>query len=35
MELELKINEVLRVDEEGFICFTGRDYLKQPRPHSQ
>lgn len=35
MELETNISEVLRVDEDGFICCTGRDYLKQLRPHQQ
>ncbi len=24
---------MLKVDEDGFICFSGRDYLKQARPH--
>lgn len=26
---------MLKVDEEGFICFSGRDYLKQLRAHHQ
>jgi hypothetical protein len=26
---------VLKVDEDGFICFMGKDYLKQSRPHTQ
>lgn len=33
--MEVNIPEVLKVDEEGFICFSGRDYLKQIRPHHQ
>ena len=35
MELDVKIDEVLKVDEDGFICFSGKDYLKQLRHHSQ
>lgn len=35
MELEVNIADVLKVDEEGFICFQGRDYTKQLRPHQQ
>lgn len=35
MELETNIADVLKVDEDGFICCTGRDYLKQLRPHHQ
>jgi hypothetical protein len=26
---------VLKVDEDGFICFMGKDYLKQSLPHTQ
>lgn len=26
---------MLKVDEDGFISFSGRDYLKQLRPHHQ
>lgn len=35
MEVEINIPEVLKVDEEGFMVFSGRDYLKQTRPHHQ
>jgi alpha-tubulin N-acetyltransferase 1 len=34
MELESNIEEVLKVDEDGFVCFSGRDYLKQTRTHN-
>ena len=33
--MEVKIGEVLRVDEEGFICFTGKDCLKAIRHSAQ
>ena len=33
MELEVNISDVLKVDEDGFISFHGRDQLKQLRPH--
>lgn len=26
---------MLKIDEDGFVSFSGRDYLKQLRPHSQ
>lgn len=32
MELEMKAEEVLKVDHEGFLCLSGKDYLKQLRP---
>ena len=35
MELEITISDVLKVDEDGFICCSGRDYMKQLRPHQQ
>ena len=35
MELDLAIDSLLKVDEEGFICFSGRDYHQQVRPHHQ
>jgi hypothetical protein len=34
MELEVNLSDVLKVDEDGFICCSGRDYLKQVR-HNQ
>jgi hypothetical protein len=35
MDLEMKAEEALKVDQEGFLCCSGRDYLRQLRPHSQ
>jgi hypothetical protein len=35
MELEVNIADVLKVDEDGFICTSGRDYIKQLRSHQQ
>jgi hypothetical protein len=35
MELEGKISDFLKTDDDNFICFTGRDYLKQLKPHRQ
>jgi len=35
MELEINIDQLLKVDEDGFICLTGREYTKHFRPHSQ
>lgn len=35
MEVESNISDVLKVDEDGFIVCSGRDYLKQLRPHHQ
>lgn len=35
MDLEMKAEEVLKVDQDGFLCFSGKDYLRQLRPHSQ
>lgn len=35
MEVETNIADVLKVDEDGFISCTGRDYLKQLKPHHQ
>jgi alpha-tubulin N-acetyltransferase 1 len=32
MELEIKVEEMLKVDQDGFICLSGRDYLSQTRP---
>lgn len=26
---------MLKIDDDGFLCLSGRDYLKQIRPHSQ
>lgn len=34
MELEVTLSEVLKVDEDGFVCCSGRDYLKHLR-HNQ
>ena len=34
MELDINLADVLKVDEDGFICCSGRDYLKQVR-HNQ
>jgi hypothetical protein len=33
--LEVNAEEVLKVDEDGFICFSGRDYMRQTRNHTQ
>jgi hypothetical protein len=33
MELEIDISDVINEDEEGFICFSGRESMKQLRPH--
>jgi len=33
MELEIDISDVINVDEDGFICFSGRESMKQLRPH--
>jgi hypothetical protein len=35
MELEIKAEEVLKIDQEGFICLSGRDYQRHLRPHTQ
>ncbi len=35
MELETTISDVLKVDEDGFICCSGKDYHKLTRPHQQ
>jgi hypothetical protein len=35
MEVDANIGEGVRVDEEGFICCSGKDYLKQLRSHQQ
>ena len=35
MELEVALDSVMKVDEDGFVCMSGRDYLKMIRPHHQ
>ena len=35
MELEVNLDSVLKVDEDGFICLSGKDYLKHMRAHQQ
>ena len=35
MELEVNISDILKVDEDGYICMSGRDYMKQVRHHQQ
>ena len=35
MELEVPLESVLRVDEDGYVCLSGRDYMKHMRAHQQ
>lgn len=35
MEVEVNISDVLKVDEDGFICLNGRDYSKHIRNSQQ